>query len=172
MSNQTQGCLNPATALPSDAELGELDVALQATAGVTVCMHAWLLTPLHSACLHPATGLPSDSDLGELDAALQATGVDVAPLQYVKTLKRNNLTGSAKASGGQGGGGGDGGALSALTSQAHLLDWADKTFGQGISQVTKSVKTLLGGACWACCGGLRDLRAVHAPRAGHQPSDC
>ena len=33
-------------------------------------------------------------------------------------------------------------ALFALTSQAHLLDWADKMFGQGLSTVIKTVKTL------------------------------
>ena len=66
----------------------------------------------------------------------------MSPLQYVRTLKRNNLTGTAALKGGAGGGGD---ALSALTSQTNLLDWADKTFGQGLSHVTKSVKTLLSG---------------------------
>jgi hypothetical protein len=37
-----------------------------------------------------------------------------------------------------GGGAGAGGG-------AALLDWADKAFGQGLSHVTKSVKTLLSG---------------------------
>jgi len=31
------------------------------------------------------------------------------------------------------------------TGQAALFDWADKTLGQGLSHVTKSVKTLLSG---------------------------
>ena len=72
---------------------------------------------------------------------MRATGADISPLQYVRTLKRNNLTGSAKA----GGGGGGGGDSSGLMSQTNLLDWADKTFGQGLSHVTKSMKTLLSG---------------------------
>lgn len=38
-------------------------------------------------------GLPNDADIGEIVAALQAAGADVTPLQYVRTLKRNNLTG-------------------------------------------------------------------------------
>ncbi len=33
------------------------------------------------------------------------------------------------------------------TGQAALFDWADKTLGQGLSHVTKSVKTLLSGTC-------------------------
>ena len=32
------------------------------------------------------------------------------------------------------------------SSQGALFDWADKTLGQGLSHVTKSVKTLLSGA--------------------------
>jgi hypothetical protein len=31
------------------------------------------------------------------------------------------------------------------SSQGALFDWADKTLGQGLSHVTKSVKTLLSG---------------------------
>ena len=63
-------------------------------------------------------------------------------LEYVRTLKRNNLTGAqmqkaAAAASSDG--------LAGLASQTNLLDWADKTFGQGLSHVTKSVKTLLAG---------------------------
>lgn len=85
-------------------------------------------------------GLPSDSDLNELENALKSCGADVTALQYVRTLKRNNLTGAAK--------GGQEGGMSGLglASQSNLLDWADKTFGSGLSQVTKVAKTLLSGA--------------------------
>lgn len=92
----------------------------------------WLLT---------YDGLPSDSEMSDLESALTSSGADVAPLQYVRMLKRNNLTG-AKPSGGTVSADNSSSALSALTSQAHLLDWADKTFGQGLSHVTKTVKTL------------------------------
>lgn len=43
----------------------------------------------------------------------------------------------ASSSAGAGAGGQAGGAL---------LDWADKTLGQGLSHVTKSIKTLVSGA--------------------------
>eukprot|EP00955_Chlamydomonas_euryale_P088602 364397-Chlamydomonas_euryale.AAC.9 len=92
-------------------------------------------------------GMPSEAELHEMDAALKAAGADVAPLSYVRTLKRNNLTGAK--TGGPGGptaaaaaAGVDGGLLA---SQGHLLDWADKTFGQGLSSVTKGMKSLLSG---------------------------
>mmetsp|Transcript_36225 Transcript_36225/g.80602 ORF Transcript_36225/g.80602 Transcript_36225/m.80602 type:complete len:637 (+) Transcript_36225:105-2015(+) len=86
-------------------------------------------------------GLPSDSDLGELENALKGAGADVTALSYVRTLKRNNLTGTQPKGAAAGAD-----TLSALASQGNLLDWADKAFGQGLSHVTKSVKTLLSGA--------------------------
>lgn len=75
---------------------------------------------------------------------VQAAGADVAPLVYVRTLKRNNLTGAktGQPSASAGATAADGGLL---TSQAHLLDWADKTLGQGLSSVTKGMKSLLSG---------------------------
>ncbi|GAX85116.1 hypothetical protein CEUSTIGMA_g12536.t1 [Chlamydomonas eustigma] len=88
-------------------------------------------------------GLPTDEDLQEMDSAVRTTGVDMSPLLYVQSLKRNNMTGS-KAGGVAVGESSTG--LSALTKQTNLLDWADKTFGQGLSHVTKSMKTLLSGA--------------------------
>ncbi|GFH10184.1 SM/Sec1-family protein, partial [Haematococcus lacustris] len=88
----------------------------------------WLLT---------TEGLPSEADLGDLEAALRSAGADVTALAYVRTLKRNNLTG-ARVDGQSSTGG-----LSSAQGGAALLDWADKTFGQGLSHVTKSVKTLL-----------------------------
>ncbi len=72
---------------------------------------------------------------------MRTGGADVTALHYVRTLKRNNLTGSGKASAealGHHGG-------ASVASQNNLLDWADKTFGQGLSQVAKGMKTLLTG---------------------------
>ncbi|PNG99926.1 SEC1 family transport protein SLY1, partial [Tetrabaena socialis] len=86
-------------------------------------------------------GLPSDHELSELENIMRTGGADVTALQYVRTLKRNNLTGS----GGKGGGGAEAmghHAGAPAASQTNLLDWADKTFGQGLSQVAKGVKTL------------------------------
>lgn len=57
-------------------------------------------------------------------------------------LSCSSLPGSKTGGIGGGDGSASSSALSALTSQAHLLDWADKTFGQGLSTVTKTVKTL------------------------------
>ncbi|PNH04798.1 SEC1 family transport protein SLY1 [Tetrabaena socialis] len=101
-------------------------------------------------------GLPSDHELSELENIMRTGGADVTALQYVRTLKRNNLTGS----GGKGGGGAEAmghHAGAPAASQTNLLDWADKTFGQGLSQVAKGVKTLLSGergGAWARgCGG-------------------
>ncbi|EFJ40861.1 hypothetical protein VOLCADRAFT_69047, partial [Volvox carteri f. nagariensis] len=87
-------------------------------------------------------GLPSDQELSELEVVMRSGGADATALHYVRTLKRNNLTGSGKV--GAEALGHHGGA--AVASQNNLLDWADKTFGQGLSQVAKGVKTLLSGA--------------------------
>lgn len=54
------------------------------------------------------------------------------------------------------------GALASLSSnptqtgQAALFDWADKTLGQGLSHVTKSVKTLLSGEREGREGGVNN----------------
>ncbi|KAG2499041.1 hypothetical protein HYH03_003226 [Edaphochlamys debaryana] len=87
-------------------------------------------------------GLPSDQEMSELEGVIRSGGADATALQYVRTLKRNNLTGSGKT--GAEALGHHSGAPAA--SQSNLLDWADKTFGQGLSQVAKGVKTLLSGA--------------------------
>ncbi|GFR43762.1 hypothetical protein Agub_g4874 [Astrephomene gubernaculifera] len=87
-------------------------------------------------------GLPSEQELSELEGVMRSGGADATALQYVRTLKRNNLTGSGKS--GAEALGHHGGAP--MASQNNLLDWADKTFGQPLSQVAKGVKTLLSGA--------------------------
>eukprot|EP00798_Chlamydomonas_sp_ICE-L_P019994 gene19994-26707_t len=87
-------------------------------------------------------GIPSDSEMAGLEAAVKSAGGDTTAMAYVRTLKRNNLTGAAQKAGGpqtQEG-------LAGLASQSNILDWADKTFGQGLSTVTKGMKTLLGGS--------------------------
>uniref|UniRef100_A0A7S0RXY2 SM/Sec1-family protein n=1 Tax=Chlamydomonas leiostraca TaxID=1034604 RepID=A0A7S0RXY2_9CHLO len=89
-------------------------------------------------------GMPSDADLGELERVLKAAGVDTTALAYVRSLKRNNLTGARGPESAPGGGMGGSGA--AAQSSGALLDWADKTLGQGLSHVTKSIKTLVSGA--------------------------
>jgi hypothetical protein len=92
--------------------------------------------------------------MAELEALLRSGGVDATALTYVRSLKRNNLTGAGRA-GAEALGHGPGGPAA---SQGNLLDWADKTFGQGLSQVAKGVKTLLsgeprGGAAWRLDAG-------------------
>lgn len=111
-------------------------------------------------CLPPSpTGLPSDSDLSDLESALRASGVDVTALQYVRTLKRNNLTGQGAKADGMGGS-----SALGLASQNNLLDWADKTFGQGLSQVTKVAKTLLSGEDDRATTRLLTQSVRHTPR--------
>ncbi|KAF5837210.1 Sec1-like protein [Dunaliella salina] len=66
-------------------------------------------------------------------------------------MKLNRIVLSANEPSPAGGVGGSHEALAGLagnqpTGQAALFDWADKTLGQGLSHVTKSVKTLLSGA--------------------------
>lgn len=87
-------------------------------------------------------GLPSDAEMSDLEAAVRNVGGDTMSLSYVRTLKRNNLTGAkhrAPAAASQDG-------LAGLASQSNILDWADKAFGQGLSTVTKGVKSLLAGS--------------------------
>jgi len=96
--------------------------------------------------------LPGEPDFDRATAALAAAGADPAALAYVRRMRRMNLTGrsAAGAAGGGGGGGADGpagggggaagGALAGLAGQSHLLSWADKTFGQGLSSLTKGAR--------------------------------
>jgi len=96
--------------------------------------------------------LPGEPDFDRATAALTAAGADPAALAYVRRMRRMNLTGrsAAGAAGGGGGAGADGaagggggaagGALAGLAGQSHLLSWADKTFGQGLSSLTKGAR--------------------------------
>ena len=65
---------------------------------------------------------------------MQGAGCDLAALAYVRRMRRMNLTGrgdapAAPAAGPSG--------LAGLAGQSHLLNWADKTFGQGLTSLTK-----------------------------------
>eukprot|EP00803_Ostreobium_quekettii_P003899 evm.model.scf_1298.4 EVM.evm.TU.scf_1298.4 scf_1298:28637-31515(-) len=92
-------------------------------------------------CLLASDAMPTDSDLSQIEAALRESGADTTGFSYVRTLRKNNLAGGMKSAS-------NFGALSQLagSSQSNLLSWAEKTFGQGLSTVTKGVKNLLSGA--------------------------
>jgi hypothetical protein len=104
--------------------------------------------------------LPSDGDYERITSALTAAGADVSALAYVRRMRRMNLTGRGAAAT-PASTGGDG-ALAGLAGQSHLLNWADKTFGQGLSSLTKGVKVLLAGeqqaAVTVAVEGLMDGR--------------
>ena len=89
---------------------------------------------------------PTAAEAEAVDAALRSSGADAAPLAYVRQMRTFNLTagggGGSMASMGAGMGapGGAGGA-----GAGGVLDWADKLYGQGLTAVTKGVKSLLAG---------------------------
>ena len=66
---------------------------------------------------------------------MQGAGCDLAALAYVRRMRRMNLMGRADASGASPAG--QPSALAGLAGQSHLLNWADKTFGQGLTSLTK-----------------------------------
>ena len=72
---------------------------------------------------------------------LATAGADASALAYVRRMRRLNLTGRAAAAGDGAGPGGvsssGGSTLAGLAGQSHLLNWADKTFGQGLTSLTK-----------------------------------
>ncbi|KAK9915015.1 hypothetical protein WJX75_003656 [Coccomyxa subellipsoidea] len=104
--------------------------------------------------------LPSDGDYERVTAALVAAGADTSALAYVRRMRRLNLTG--RTGGGAAAGPAGDGALAGLAGQSHLLNWADKTFGQGLSSLTKGVKVLLAGeqqaAVTVAVEGLMDAK--------------
>ena len=73
--------------------------------------------------------------------ALATAGADASALAYVRRMRRLNLTGRAAAAGDGTGPGGvsssSSSTLAGLAGQSHLLNWADKTFGQGLTSLTK-----------------------------------
>ncbi|EIE26993.1 SM/Sec1-family protein [Coccomyxa subellipsoidea C-169] len=104
--------------------------------------------------------LPSDGDYERVTTALAAAGADTSALAYVRRMRRLNLTG--RAGGATATGAAGDGALAGLAGQSHLLNWADKTFGQGLSSLTKGVKVLLAGeqqaAVTVAVEGLMDAK--------------
>lgn len=122
-------------------------------------MRAWIdpgMSCIRTAKLFasPPAGVPSDAEFAELEGVIRAGGGDPAALHYVRTLKRNNLTGGGPG-GGKGGGGEGMGGGAAVASQSNLLDWA----AQGLAQATKGVRTLLQGEKGRA-GGRRGLVSV------------
>mmetsp|Transcript_17310 Transcript_17310/g.44389 ORF Transcript_17310/g.44389 Transcript_17310/m.44389 type:complete len:644 (+) Transcript_17310:191-2122(+) len=84
-----------------------------------------------------AEAVPGDAEMSAITEALASAGDAVKALSYVRRLRRMNLIGAGalKAA--------DGSSSLGAASQGNLLDWADKTFGQGLSAVTKGVKNLM-----------------------------
>jgi hypothetical protein len=78
----------------------------------------------------------SRADQDALEAALVASGADAAALAFVRRMASLNAHGGGREVPGGGGAGGEGG---------DLLEWADKLYGQSISQIAKGVKSLLSG---------------------------
>ncbi len=66
-------------------------------------------------------------------------------------------------------GGGGAGAGGGAASQGNLLDWADKLYGQGLTAVTKGVKSLLAGG--RMLGVARATEALLDGRPGTEADD-
>eukprot|EP01025_Chloroclados_australasicus_P065288 TRINITY_DN8904_c0_g1_i2.p1 TRINITY_DN8904_c0_g1~~TRINITY_DN8904_c0_g1_i2.p1 ORF type:complete len:501 (-),score=62.95 TRINITY_DN8904_c0_g1_i2:656-2158(-) len=80
---------------------------------------------------------PAENQIVEMENALMASGANLASFSYVKRLRRMNLAGAKSYPNLQ--------AAAASTAQTNLFNWADKTFQQGVSAMTKGVKNLLAG---------------------------
>ena len=119
--------------------------------------------------------LPSEPDFDRTTAALAAAGADPAALAYMRRMRRMNLTGRAAAAAAGEAAGGGGGALAGLAGQSHLLSWADKTFGQGLSSLTKGVPCLclarleIAAVCWAPRSGFSCVMPAQGGPAGQAP---
>mmetsp|Transcript_34832 Transcript_34832/g.98747 ORF Transcript_34832/g.98747 Transcript_34832/m.98747 type:complete len:637 (+) Transcript_34832:244-2154(+) len=83
-----------------------------------------------------AESVPGDTEMNGIIDALAAAGGSTKALSYVRRLRRMNLIGAGALSSGAASG-------TTASSQGSLIDWADKTFGQGLSAVTKGVKNLM-----------------------------
>lgn len=86
--------------------------------------------------------LPSDADSERINQALRAAGCDTAAAAYVRRMRAMNLTGGRSAAAadnvpGAAAAAGPSSALAGLAGQSHLLSWANNTFGQGLSSLTK-----------------------------------
>ncbi|KAA6417657.1 MAG: SM Sec1-family [Trebouxia sp. A1-2] len=113
----------------------------------------WLLT---------TEALPSDSDMERLQSSLASAGADTTAVAYLRRMRSMKLTG-----GGVRGSASsialDGLASAGLGPQSHLLSWADRAFGPGLTTITKGVKSLLAGnqqaAVTVAVEGLMDAKA-------------
>ena len=89
----------------------------------------WLLT---------TTPAPSDADCQSIENALQTCKADIAAWMYVKRMRRMNLAGKSTSQTTESSALGGSGAQFAA-------DFLGSTFGQGLTSLTKGVKTLLAG---------------------------
>ena len=96
----------------------------------------WILT---------ASTVPSEPECQAAETALMQAGADLAAWAYVKRMRRLNLTGVKQGGGGLGGGGGADGGSGGGGAQSQLTTLLGSTFGQGLSSLTKGVKSLLAG---------------------------
>ena len=145
--------------LPSDADLAPIETALSAARDLqrvikyrlhaaSICSYQahlpWLLSDPPSSHRAGCTissglqwnsamcaGMPSCWRSYKRFASSGEAGADMAALAYVRRMRRMNLTGKATA--GQPAPASLGDGLGA----AWGLNWADKTFGQGLSSLTK-----------------------------------
>jgi hypothetical protein len=96
----------------------------------------WLLT---------CEAAPSEAECGAVEGALEGAGADMAAWGYAKRMRRMNLAGRGQGKAGGGGGGGGEGLAGLGGAQSQLTTLLGSTFGQGLSSLTKGVKTLLAG---------------------------
>lgn len=91
--------------------------------------------------------LPSEEQLRPIEDALREAGADDLPaVAYVRRMRRMNLAGGRTAAAAAAAAPA---ALAGSASSSGLaafgLNWADKTFGSGLTSLTKGVKNLLAG---------------------------
>ncbi|KAL3137459.1 hypothetical protein ABBQ38_004749 [Trebouxia sp. C0009 RCD-2024] len=144
-------------------DLAAIETLLQAAEGSATdklrLVLVWLLTTEH---------LPGDADMNRLQSSLATAGADTTAVAYLRRMRSMKLTGGGvRGSASQAAL--DGLGASGLGSQSHLLSWADRTFGQGLTTITKGVKNLLAGnqqaAVTVAVEGLMDAKASADPDA-------
>ena len=91
-----------------------------------------------------ATEGVSPQDAEAVEGALRASGADTAALTYVKRMMSLNASLKKNMSANDGAAGAPGHQRN-NSSQANILDWADKLYGQSVNTITKGVKNLLSG---------------------------
>lgn len=153
--NREEDCLH------GKPDLAAIERLLQGTEGTPLdklrLVLVWLLT---------AEALPSDADMERLLTILATAGADTTAVAYLRRMRSMKLTGSGVRGSGSGAAL-DGLAATGLGQQSHLLSWADRTFGQGLTTITKGVKNLLAGnqqaAVTVAVEGLMDAKANAEP---------